>query len=189
VEKKDEGDMKIIKIKPIKLRFNFDTDKDKVLDFRDCKPFNPKKQHDIENYLNKLYEMTNQHMYKWILQKGRAFGQLAKQAELREIIKEYRYSTQSRQCYYNSQMMAISSNGEIDYYEGYYLTEHLPIPLEHGFNVYKGKVIDTTAYKKFGVAEYFGVKIPLSFIRKIIAETGMAEALLWRYYRHKGGGR
>lgn len=33
------------KIKMIPIRFDFDTDKDGVKDFRDCRPFNPKKQH------------------------------------------------------------------------------------------------------------------------------------------------
>jgi len=41
--------MKIIKIKPIKLHFRLDTDKDKVRDHKDCRPFNKHKQHwDVE---------------------------------------------------------------------------------------------------------------------------------------------
>jgi len=37
--------VKTIKIKPIKMHFNLDTDKDKVPDWKDCRPFNPFKQH------------------------------------------------------------------------------------------------------------------------------------------------
>lgn len=33
------------KIKMIPIHFNLDTDRDKVLDHKDCRPFNPKKQH------------------------------------------------------------------------------------------------------------------------------------------------
>ena len=37
--------VKIIKFRPIKMNFGFDTDRDGVEDCKDCQPFNPKKQH------------------------------------------------------------------------------------------------------------------------------------------------
>lgn len=37
--------IKPIRFKPIKVRFNFDTDRDRVMDWKDCAPFNPKRQH------------------------------------------------------------------------------------------------------------------------------------------------
>jgi len=43
--------LKPIKIKPINFHLNLDTDRDKVLDWKDCQPFNPHKQgwwHDIK---------------------------------------------------------------------------------------------------------------------------------------------
>ena len=36
--------IKPIRFKPIRLRFNFDTDRDGVFDWRDCSPFNPRRQ-------------------------------------------------------------------------------------------------------------------------------------------------
>ena len=137
----------------------------------------------IKFYLRQLKYMTSSPFYDWVLKKGKWFGKLSRQAVAKEV-KPYRHGIKSRQCYYNAQMLTVNSNGKVDYYEGWYSTEHFKeLPMEHGFNVYKGKVIDPTAFKKFGVYSYFGVKIPLDFIRKNMVETGMAEAILHKYYR------
>ena len=46
--------IKPIRIKPIKLNFNLDSDRDGVVDRKDCQPFNPKKQHfDIQRAVEK----------------------------------------------------------------------------------------------------------------------------------------
>jgi len=37
--------IKPLRFKPIRLRFNLDTDNDRVTDWKDCRPFNPFKQH------------------------------------------------------------------------------------------------------------------------------------------------
>ena len=45
--------IKPIKIKPINFRFGFDTDRDGIKDFEDCRPFNPFKQHkDSGDWMN-----------------------------------------------------------------------------------------------------------------------------------------
>jgi len=51
---KNKYNTKIIKIKPIKINFNFDSDRDGVVDRKDCRPFNPWKQ-DVEPNIQ-LYE-------------------------------------------------------------------------------------------------------------------------------------
>ncbi len=40
------------KMKTIPIRFNFDTDKDGVPDWKDCRPFNPKKQHEDPDWMD-----------------------------------------------------------------------------------------------------------------------------------------
>jgi hypothetical protein len=122
--------------------------------------------------------------YKWALTRGKTFGRLYRYQSdrMKKLIRQTRHSREIKQCYYNSQMAAVTANGRLDYYEGWYVTEHLPLPLEHGFNVYAGKVIDNTATGRFGVEEYFGIKIPLSFVRRNINDTSMAEPLLFKYF-------
>ena len=139
----------------------------------------------IKEYLRNIQKISKgDPFYPWVIRTGKHFTSLKRQP-YKELIEKYRHGTKSRQCYYNSQMMTINSSGKISYYEGWYVTEGIPFPLEHGFNVYNGKVIDTTAYGKHGVNEYFGVRIPLSFIQKSVFETGMAEAILYKYFRSK----
>lgn len=139
----------------------------------------------IQEFLAELMMITpHDYFYKWALIKGKQFGRLYRyQSErMKKLIRQTRYSREAKQCYYNSQMAAIAANGKIDYYEGWYVTEHLPLPLEHGFNVYDGKVIDNTSTGRFGVEEYFGIKIPLSFVRTNINDTSRAEPLLFKYW-------
>ncbi|MCK4526075.1 hypothetical protein KAW18_01785 [candidate division WOR-3 bacterium] len=139
----------------------------------------------IKKYLRQTYVMMNKDpFYEWVLEKGKLFRGLKRQP-YKELIEKYRHGTKSKQCYYNSQMMALNSDGKISYYEGWYVTDGFSFPFDHGFNVYNGKVIDTTAYGKMGVREYFGVKIPIKFVRESVLKTGMAEAILYRYYRSK----
>ena len=143
----------------------------------------------IKQYLRQNYIiMKKDPFYEWVLKKGKLFKGLKRQP-YKDIIERYRHGTKSRQCYYNSQMMALNSSGKISYYEGWYVTEGFPFPFEHGFNVYNEKVIDTTAYGKHGVSEYFGVKIPNKFILENMNRTGMAETILYSYYRSKNPNR
>ena len=141
----------------------------------------------IRQYLSKLKMFTNMKTYMtWVLKKGKSFSSPGKlTAKGKQDIKESRYSTRARECYYNAQMLAINDS-RYKYYEGWYLWEDIPIPLEHGFNVRAGKVIDTTQHSqnKQRKRSYFGVHIPTSFIRKNMQETGMAEAILHTYFRH-----
>ena len=106
--------------------------------------------------------------YKWILEEGKSF----KGSELHEV------RMQKKQCYYNSQALAISGEG-FDYYDGWGITG-LGIPMEHGFNVKDGGVVDATWNDG---EDYFGVKIPSDYIAKFWLKNEVAEKLLFHYFK------
>jgi len=59
--------VKVLKLKPIKISFDFDSDRDGVKDKKDCQPFNPKKQEvgspsEVEP---KTYKGYKQEDYYW----------------------------------------------------------------------------------------------------------------------------
>jgi hypothetical protein len=82
-------------------------------------------------------------------------------------------------CYYNSQLLAID-NPELKYFEGTATTKKLGIPLEHGWCVFEGKVVDVTWVEDGD--EYFGIEVPVEFIKKKMVETEMSRDVLRDYY-------
>jgi hypothetical protein len=125
--------------------------------------------------------------YDLILSKG----QLFKGRDLSnnfELIKKLPFKPKVKECYYNSQMLALEGNGNIKYFEGYAFDDLLPV--EHAWCIIDNKVVDLTwevkdkMFKKDYSKEtvYFGIEIPIAFIRKHILKTGMSEALLWQIW-------
>ena len=132
----------------------------------------------IKSYLKQIRKivMPNQkEFYDWVLKNGKSF----KENQISKIPENI--SNRQKQCYYNSQMLVLS-NDKFDYYEGWYVTEEIGIPFEHSWNVSNGKVIDVTAFKRFNVREYFGIKIPIEYVRKMLLKTGYSDGFLGRYY-------
>lgn len=90
-----------------------------------------------------------------------------------------------KQCYYNAQMLALDDPG-LSYYEGFYVTDNLPFPINHGFCVRKEKghyrLIDPTV-EEFGIVtlEWYGMLIPRKYWQNRISETGYASAVLYPY--------
>lgn len=103
-----------------------------------------------------------------------------------EIINEScRFNNiKTKQCFYNSQMICLESEGKLKYYEGWF---NDLLPLEHGWNVLNGKLVDKTGelLNLKSNTEYLGINIPLNFIRKNMLNTGMAESLLFKYIKTK----
>jgi len=144
----------------------------------------------IKQYLQEFNKLSKgKGHYGYALKCGNSFSSPGKLTpNEKKLLKKCRYSTKSRECYYNSQMLNIC-NPKFKYYEGWYLFEDIPIPLEHGFNVINGKVVDTTQFteRKSRKRNYFGINIPSKFVRKNMEETEMAEAMLYKYARSKKG--
>lgn len=122
--------------------------------------------------------------YEWILEKGKFFTQV--NAELSKTMAK-RIDAKPKECFFNGQTIALRT--ELDYYEGYYITEGIPIHLEHGFNLdHNGLVVDATAHVgKIPVVEYFAVKIPLTTIMNYALEEHNYTPLLQYYYRKQHG--
>ena len=93
--------------------------------------------------------------YKFLLEQGKVFkGRKDFEREDLPFIRQ-------RQCFNNS--FLTSTTFGYEYYEGYYLCEDIPIPLEHAFNkkLTDKLVTDLTAQKfKIPVKEWFGVRVP-----------------------------
>ncbi|MDR6548493.1 hypothetical protein J2810_004583 [Chryseobacterium rhizosphaerae] len=97
--------------------------------------------------------------YDFMIENGETFTKrndidLGKKRNLSRMI-------QQNECFKNSMLTSI--NTKFDYYEGYYMTENIPIHLEHAFNKdsARGEIYDITAQKfDIPVSEWFGVKVP-----------------------------
>ena len=138
----------------------------------------------IIKYLESVSELMKTQdadkFYSWQLENGQLFKKRDIRREKQLVAKGFAHK--QKQCYYNSQMamLNLGVNTVAKYYEGWYIPKNIPIPIEHGFLVEDGKVIDLTA--KGEVREYFGVEIPMKFILQKINETKMATALIFYYW-------
>jgi len=142
---------------------------------------------DTKKFLESLQKLMNEQRndyYGWILAQGKIFtdDDRDKQKEF-ELIKQ-NHSHKEKNCFYNSQIL-LTINDKYQYYEGWYITERIPIPIEHGFIVYNGKIIDITVNNRFKVIEYFGVRIPTEFVCEHIIKSGYSESMLFWYWKEK----
>lgn len=142
----------------------------------------------IPQYLEAVAKGLKYEYYTWLLEKGETIPSETDKRLIRKILKKFPQYNKSKECYYNAQIIAVLSKRsslKLKYYEGFYITDKkLLLPLEHGFLVHKGKVIDPTAYGKFEVREYFGIKINSLEVGKQMLKDGVVEPLLPRIY-HK----
>ena len=103
---------------------------------------------------------------EYLVNEGQAFKP---PKDLSQVVKPYkglRDSMLQKSCFRNA-LLASLVTSDLEYYQGYYITAGIPIPLEHAWNIKDGVVIDFTA-EKFGieVVEYFGVKLENDFLEE-----------------------
>lgn len=137
-----------------------------------------KKESEILVYLKAIAKLHDgrrpvKNYYKWILENGKLFTEKDGRRKFNKVFKK-----RFKGCYYNAQMLALD-NKELEYYEGWGVTKAIGFPLDHGFNVAGGKVVDISWPD--GV-EYFGISIPPDFIREEMLRTETAGAILFRWW-------
>ena len=125
----------------------------------------------------------------FILEHGKKYESQELTEDEMELLKNV-LQTQDRwkmkQCFYNAQCIASSSNDSIKYCEGY--ADSLGLPMEHAWNTINGKVIDMTWKMNndnkpvLGVIpdgwEYIGVELPVSLVYDLHDKTGHASPLI-----------
>lgn len=86
-------------------------------------------------------------------------------------------SINQKECYKNSLLAALVIP-ELEYWEGFYVTEGIPLPLNHAFNVENGKVVDFTAVKfNINVTEYWGIRVPHNVLEEYVETDQWITAL------------
>lgn len=117
--------------------------------------------------------------YNFLLENGKSFEFQVYENDVPPFIRR-------QQCFKNSFLMAIVDDS-IEYYEGFYVCEDIPIPLEHAFNI-KGDAVEVSDFtaQKFGilVVEWFGVKVPKWILEEWLNGDQYLTPLQY-YYRTK----
>jgi hypothetical protein len=133
----------------------------------------------------------------YVRQNGRAYESAALTADEQAIVFAAISRTGGRfpikQCYSNSQRVILAdfmlsrTEGPLRYVEGYFTSEGLAFPVQHGWITINGKVVDLTARlceprksgrlrdRVFGSfpegRQYIGVEFPTEYVRKIVLRT------------------
>jgi hypothetical protein len=126
--------------------------------------------HSLQQYQEMLMNCEGLHgkYHKWFWNKAKTFKEVDK-----EISKQLmtQYKAQVKACYRNCSLI-VAMRDDVDYYQGYVISQRLPIPLEHAFLVKNNNVIDPTLAidvkddkDRYG-DEYYGVRIPKEYIMK-----------------------
>ena len=100
------------------------------------------------------------------LDNGRFFSPESNQSELNDCYGHLIPQINQKQCFRNS-LLASLVIPELEYWQGFYVTDGIPLPLEHAFNVKDGRVFDFTCTKfEIKVVEYWGMQIPREVLEK-----------------------
>ena len=120
----------------------------------------------IKDWMNSFLTLMDNKYYQYVSDEGQVFKPLEDSSEAIEPYKSLMPSILQKSCFRNA-LLASLVIPELEYHQGYYVTDLVGIPFEHAWNVHKGELIDLTA-EKFGikVVEYFGVQIPNDFLER-----------------------
>lgn len=130
----------------------------------------------IENIKKLGISPSQEAYYDFIVENGKLFTEREK---LETSVK-----AKMKACYRNSALVHFID--KIDYYEGYCISDIIPIPIEHAFNSINGSgiAIDITAQEfDFDFKEYLGVRVPDEVMEKWI-ESSMSLTPLQFYFRY-----
>ena len=139
----------------------------------------------IRSFINQLKDINPKgaDFYNFFISNGSSYDSGTVSGDNKLIMNKYFIRARSKSCFCNAQQLTIYSEGEYEYCEGYAISKVLGIPMEHAWNVKKGKIIDLTWDDGM---EYFGVKVPYKWIKnkfyEFVFKHNVSEAQLLRYY-------
>lgn len=148
-------------------------------EFREAQaPINRTSQAEDQPSRNNRYQVIG---LNYQLQHCRAFYPEDREDYFTEETRRFKQVYQ-KQCYHNAQILALD-DPSLEYYEGFYVTSNLPIPINHGFCVRDGVTLIDPTVEKFGIdtLEWYGMPIPSKYWRNKISETGQAAAVLYPF--------
>lgn len=131
----------------------------------------------IENIKKLGISPSQEAYYDFIIENGKLFTEREK---LETSVK-----AEMKACYRNSALVHFTD--KIDYYEGYCISDIIPIPIEHAFNSRNDsdKVIDITAQKfNFSFVEYFGAKVPKEVMKDWLKSSQYLTPLQFYFRKH-----
>ena len=107
-----------------------------------------------------------------------------------------RYEAQMKECYYNSLMYSWEDK-DAQYYEGWVVSESLPLPIRHAWIVKDGQVFDPTfdvlrrdmSRKSDERIYYYGAHIPADFIVVFMNYSSYAGPYLFDYFFYDNYGK
>jgi hypothetical protein len=122
----------------------------------------------LNNLLNLNISDAQNRYYRFLLDNGKILEPCLNIKDEVPNINIHLSNTEIKSCYNNS-IKASFLNKKLKYFEGFYVTDTIDLPLEHAFNVIKDSVFDFTAVKfNIKVKEYFGVEIPLDVLETYV---------------------
>jgi len=114
----------------------------------------------LEKLLKLGFSEKQKGYYQWLYENSEQINIVNPESdpELNKLIQRFleRYSPEKKGCF-STAMNAATTISDVEYVEGY--VDFQGIPIEHGWNKYKGKYFDITSYLFFhsGIGEHYKI--------------------------------